>query len=130
VAALALGGLVYALDRRGGGWWGAVAGWLPDLVHPFAFALFTAALLPPSPAWQAGACGFWVLVDGAFECGQHPAVAAWIAGVLPDAAWTAPLRHYFERGTFDVADLAATLAGGLAAAFLLHRSRSWKRHEP
>lgn len=113
----------------GGGMPGLLGGWLPSFVHPFAFALLTAAAAPAARQGSPilGACGGWWLVGIAFEAMQHPAVAAAMADRL--AAWTAalpglgllarPLLRYAVAGRFDVGDLAATTLGALAAAMVL-----------
>ena len=143
-AALALGLLVYLADRPAGTAWllplaGALRGehgpanlapWLPTAVHAFAFALLSAALLPPRALLRMLACGGWVLVDLAFEAGQHPAVAAGLAARVESAlppALAQPLARYFVAGTFDPADLAAATLGGAAAWLLLrHTDGRWE----
>ena len=143
LAALALGVLVYLGDRAAGSTWlippgtawhgwhgfGPAAAWLPSALHTFAFALLSAALLPPRPALQGIACIGWGTVNLAFESGQHPSVAPWLAAALESAlpaALAQPLAQYFRRGTFDPADLVAVLMGGLAAWALLY----WTHPEP
>ncbi|TXC66490.1 hypothetical protein FSC37_13475 [Piscinibacter aquaticus] len=92
-------------------------------MHAFAFALLSALVLPPRRLLRALACAGWVLADLLFELGQHPALAAPLSrgleALLP-AAVAAPLARYFQAGTFDVADLAAALLGGMGAWLLLH----------
>lgn len=142
LTALLLGTLVYVTDRAAGsawllptldwpagrGWFGAAAPWLPSAVHAFAFALLSAALLPPRRSMYAMACAAWVAIDLAFETGQHPAIATELSmhleSALP-AAIAQPLARYFRAGTFDPADLGAVLLGGLAAWALL----CWTHHE-
>lgn len=130
LAALGAGVLVYLTDRdgvqawllprvgalAGRHWFGALGGWLPSALHAFAFALLSAAVLPRTGPARFVACAAWAVIDIGFELGQHPLVApqlaAWLAG--------APAR-YFERGTFDPADVvAAALGAALAAALLWH----------
>lgn len=135
-AALAAGLLVYLGDRPAGTAWllpqagalrgpvglGDAASWLPSAVHVFAFALLSALVLPPRRLLYTVACAGWMLVDLAFELGQHPDAAAplsgWLLAHLPlDLAQ--PLARYFLAGTFDRADLGAALLGGAAAWLLL-----------
>lgn len=138
-AALAVGLLVYLVDRPAGTAWlmpqaGALRGpaglagaasWLPSAVHAFAFALLSALLLPPRMPLYPVACAGWVLVDGLFELGQHPGIAAglseWLQDALPPGL-AQPLARYFLAGTFDPADLGAVLLGGAAAWALLCRT--------
>jgi len=134
--ALGVGVLVYLSDRdasrallipavaalAGGHLFGALGQWLPSFVHPFAFGLFSAAVLPPRAGPRYGACVVWCAVNVAFELGQHPWVREPLAEALQSAAWTPlarPLANYFLRGTFDVGDIAAAVLGGSAAAVLL-----------
>ena len=135
--AVGLGLMVYLTDRdpshavlipavaslRGHPAFGAVGDWLPSFVHPLAFSLFTAAVVPHvlRPAYWA--CALWGGVNVGFEIGQHPAVSAPLAAALratfgsqPPAEW---LANYFVRGSFDVRDLAAAVAGSVVAALAL-----------
>jgi hypothetical protein len=131
VAVLALGTLVYALDRapgtaslwprawtRHGGspFFGALGGALPSFAHAFAFSLLSALLLPPGRGWQRAACLGWAAIDTLFEIGQHPAVSHHLPGWLPGF-----IARYFRYGVFDAFDVAAGLLGALAAYGLLRR---------
>ncbi len=148
--ALALGGLVYATDRdpsralmfpalaalHTGPLFGAAGSWLPSLVHPFAFSLFTAAALPASARPAYGVCGAWWAVNVGFEIAQNERFSVAIADALHrqlgHAALADALANYLLRGSFDRADIVAASAGSLAAAAvltLLHRqSRSGHGH--
>lgn len=137
-AVLALGALVYMADRSparvallpaaltlgAGPWFGALGPWLPSFVHPFAFALLSAALRMPGIAPAYSACVGWWIVNAAFEIGQHsgvaPLVAAGARHLGIDGPLTRPLTNYLLRGTFDVGDLIAATLGALAAAALLY----------
>lgn len=134
---LAVGMLVYMADRdpvhallfptfaalQSGPVFGALGAWLPSFVHPFAFSLFTAAALPARTGWRLAACAAWGVVDVGFEVGQHPDVGARLAEWLqPDGSASRlaqALSNYFVRGTFDVADIAASILGAIAAAGVL-----------
>jgi len=97
---------------------GTVGAWLPSFVHPFSFALLTAAALPAGSRWRYSGCVGWGLVNVAFELGQHPALkGSWRESF--DAGVAVPLGRYFIHGSFDVRDLAAAVAGALAAAAVL-----------
>lgn len=135
--ALLAGLFVYIVDRpaahaiwipaiglpAAGRQFGAAGDWLPSFLHALAFSLLTASL------WRAGsraayaACAAWALVDLAFEAGQHAQLKAPLAVALRHSAapaeLTEPLAGYLLRGTFDVADIAAVLAGSLCAAAVL-----------
>jgi hypothetical protein len=134
--ALGLGLLVYAADRAwspwisavamawfGGSLFGALSGWLPSAVHPFAFSLFTAAFTTPSASPAYRVCAAWWAVNVAFELGQHPrlgvAIASTLYGNFGHTAWVRALAEFFLRGRFDVGDLVAATLGALAAAAVL-----------
>jgi hypothetical protein len=138
---LATGVLVYLTDRAashalllpavaavsGQHLFGAVGLWLPSFVHPLAFSLFSAALLPARPRWEYGACAFWFALNEAFEIGQHPQIRGPLVQVLQHGLGHGPVEraveNYFARGTFDGADLAAAALGAAVAAAILHRLR-------
>lgn len=148
VLALAIGALVYVTERPAGhaallpAWasatrvacFGAVGGWLPSFLHPFAFALLTAAALRTRrTAVGYAVCAGWALVNVVIECAQLPAAAAAVARAIDAAPTVAgslqPLRRYVLAGTFDTADVVAALAGALAAAIVLRLSyRRGLRH--
>jgi hypothetical protein len=136
--ACALGALVYMTERSTGSvalmpavlalgsgpLFGTLGLWLPSFVHPFAFALISAALRPPGTAPAYGACLGWWAVNVAFEAGQHPRIASGVAVAVRDLGldgpWSRPLTSYLLRGTFDVGDLVAATLGALTAAALLY----------
>lgn len=144
-AALALGLLVYLTERdparvmlmpavavlSTGALFGSAGAWLPSLVHPFAFSLFSAAAMRPRPSPPYAVCAAWWAVNLGFEAAQHPRLSAPIAAALQHAGGDlAPVRMlsaYLVQGGFDSADLLASTAGALAAAAVLwlsHRRES------
>jgi hypothetical protein len=136
-AALTIGILVYLADRVAGyaAWvphlavfdgrhrFGRLGLWLPSLVHPLAFSLFTAAMLQPGALAQWGACAFWGLVNVGFEVAQLPAFKPYLTEALQgragDWAATRALLNYCLQGTFDPFDVCAALLGALAAGVIL-----------
>ena len=114
---------------------GVLGGWLPSLVHTFAFGLFTAAVLPERAAPRYGACVAWFVVNAVFEIGQHPQISAPLAGLLRGDLGGLPLTHalanYFVHGTFDLGDIVAALLGAAAAGVVLRtlHPRQRKKHE-
>lgn len=147
--AMAFGLLVYAADRNpssvllfpafatlaGGPHFGAAGSWLPSLVHPFAFSLFTAAAIasPKRPVY--GACAAWWAVNVGLELAQHerlgPPIAQALHRLFGPAAPADALANYLLRGTFDSADIVAASLGSLAAAAVLahvHR-RTGRRND-
>lgn len=145
--ALALAALVYLTDRDPAHaalipalpllgtlqLFGAVGAWLPSLLHPFAFALFTAALQPRGAPPAYWACALWWVVGVAFEAAQSPPIGGALhplLEVLPlPSEWMALVGRYMAIGTFDVADVIATTAGACAAAAAL-RSVHPRRVKP
>ncbi|GAB6094809.1 hypothetical protein JCM14469_10610 [Desulfatiferula olefinivorans] len=131
LAALTLGALVYLTDRSPSSAWlidrltgrfslsfcgsdvfGVLGDNLPAFAHVFAFSLITAALMTTRRS-AYGACMFWVLVNILFELGQaRPDI---LGLVLPEGR----LLNYFAKGTFDILDILACIAGGPAAAVVL-----------
>jgi hypothetical protein len=116
-------------------WFGAVGGWLPSLVHPFAFSLFTAALRAPGAPPAYLACAAWGLVNVAFEVAQHPRIGPALAAQLEAAFGRSGIAHaladYVARGRFDPSDLAAAVVGaGAAAAWLraVHAKEDFHAH--
>ncbi|HET9024648.1 MAG TPA: hypothetical protein VFN64_08750 [Burkholderiaceae bacterium] len=135
--ALALGVLVYLTDRdpahaslvpavpvlAGLQLFGAAGAWLPSLLHPFAFALLTAALQPPNASPAYWACALWWAIDVAFETSQARPIGDALGPVLrhlpSPTEWTAAVGRYVAFGSYDFADVLATTAGACAAAVVL-----------
>ena len=64
-------------------------------------------------------CAAWCAIDLGFEAGQHPVLADALGRAFQ--AESGPMRWlaaYFTHGTFDPADVAATVVGAAAAAAL------------
>ena len=139
--AMTIGGLVYLVDRdvshavlipaiaapANSRLFGVLGQWLPSFVHPFAFSLFTAAVLPLGSAPRYRVCAAWCAANIAFELGQLPQASAQLAralqGLFGDAPLAQALANYFVRGTFDVADIVAVVIGALMAAAVLRLVR-------
>ncbi len=136
---LALGILVYALDRSpesvyflpaawplagdGDPWFGSLGVQLPELAHVYAFSLLTAAVLASSRRLALLGCAAWWALDSLVELGQHTTISPHIAAAVP--AWFAGIPFlentgpYFTHGTFDPLDLAAIAVGAVAAYFTI-----------
>ena len=136
IAAMAAGVVLYVIDRpvphvyllpsviafagSPGTIPGAISASLPSFVHVYAFSLLTAAVAG-SRSTRSGAliAGAWCAIDVLFELGQHTAFAPHISGAMPAWFGDVPLLEnigpYFLRGTFDPADLVATVAGAIVA---------------
>lgn len=138
LAALALGGLLYLLDRPADrtyfiprlladavqpsgelGLFGALGQQLPTFLHTFALCLLTAALLRVGWRGALGICGAWLATDALFEIGQQPNLAEWLVRHLPDWFRFIPVLDntaaYFLQGRFDPADLLSIVAGAVLA---------------
>ena len=143
VSLLLLGASVYLLDRS---WqqlaiadlipltlapspvFGALGGSLPSFAHVCAFALLTAALLDGGRRLNQMICLGWLSVDVAFELGQHPKLATFIASAVP-----AGFKHvsvldktpnYFLSGTFDPLDILMATLGALTAYALIANTQA------
>ncbi len=139
LGALAIGVLVYALDRLPESvyflptgwsladgrhvWFGSLGGQLPDFLHVYAFALLTAAVLVSSRRLALLSCVGWWGLDTLFEIGQHPAVSPAITAALPAWFEAVPFLEntglYFTHGTFDPLDFIAIAVGAVAAYFTI-----------
>ncbi|MBW2109029.1 MAG: hypothetical protein JRI36_10245 [Deltaproteobacteria bacterium] len=137
VGALAAGVMVYGLDRPTettllGRWihgaletpsiqpsrLGLLGGIIPELVHPFGFALLTLALFPHSAKkTRIGLCAFWLTVELLFECGQGIGwpVAHFFMWAMPQHTASTMVANYFVFGTFDPLDILAICVGIVAA---------------
>lgn len=118
--ALAAGAVVYLC--RGFAPLSALVAWtgaLPTLLHAAAFTGLCLAVTRPWPRLAPLVCAFWIIVEGGFEVLQIDAVA----GALQSSAAAArvPFLAAHLRGTFDPLDVAAAVAGTLAAALLARR---------
>jgi hypothetical protein len=105
---------------------GAIGASLPSFLHVFAFSLLTAAVVASRTARTAAIiAGAWCATDLLFEVGQHPALAPFIDASLPSWFASVPMLEnvgpYFLRGSFDTADLAATIAGAAFAYLTIAR---------
>lgn len=139
VAALFAGAALYLLERPLGPFALAPEGWsliedggpllgflgrvLPDVLHPFAFAMLTGALLIPGTLRYGLACLAWATFDLALEAGQAPPVLAWLEENLAPWAGQVPgvelALAYFRDGVFTLMNLLAVVLGACAAWFLL-----------
>ena len=137
-AALALGVLVYLTDRGaasaplipsidvlgGADLFGAAAAWLPSFLHPLAFILFTAAVALPSASPPYWTCLLWLAIDVMFEAGQLPAASERFSSlareVTDPTGGLVAIARYLQNGTYDPADIAATVGGVLVAGVVLH----------
>ena len=148
--ALAIGVLVYLLDRPGtsvylipDGWspgggvapvFGELGGFLPTFAHTFAFTLFTSALLEPWRWAAVVACAAWWFVDSLFEIAQSDAWSGVIAAHVP--VWFAdwPLLDnvagYFVGGHFDWRDLVSISVATVSAFIVIRLSHRDRQKKP
>jgi hypothetical protein len=140
--ALGLGTLVYMLDRPPGTtalpesitlfqptvkFFGALGQSLPAFAHVFAFSLLTVAFIGGGRRSAIAACSGWLLVDAAFELGQHPTIAPKLAHLTPTWFEVIPILNrtdgFFRYGTFDPLDLLFIALGALAAYIVAQRTQ-------
>jgi len=134
VAALLLGTAVYLLDRDWGRamilepfvqyqWsrsavFGAFGGFLPSLLHAYAFCVLLLVALWPWPGTRPWVCLFWFALAAFFEWLQSGAGSAWITGnegLIGNLPLMAYARDYAVHGQFDYIDLVASGVGCLTA---------------
>ena len=100
---------------------GSVGMRLPAFFHVLSFSLITGSFFRSGKGRYLVICMFWLLVNTCFELGQKYKTLA--VKLTPDFFEYIPFlentRAYFQKGTFDVYDLAAFFLGALAAYGLL-----------
>lgn len=100
---------------------GPLANYLPDFIHPFSFSLITSGIISCSKRGYRVICLSWLVIDCIFEFGQK--YTAQFMKVVPDWFSGIPFLEafeiYFKKGTFDPYDLAAIFAGTIVAYFVL-----------
>jgi len=99
---------------------------LPAFCHVFAFILITASFFRGRLRSYAAISAGWLLVDGGFELGQkyRTRLPLPLFDALDGIPFLESTRRFFEHGTFDPVDLAATVVGtGAAFIVLLLTSR-------
>lgn len=100
---------------------GVIGNNLPSFIHAFSFILITAGLTIDQTQNALLICLSWLLVDSAFELGQHvitetsAVIPSWFSGV-PVLENTG---NYFTQGTFDLNDLIAVALGAMIAYLVL-----------
>lgn len=94
---------------------GALSGSLPTFAHAFSFSIFTALIMGPTRRAVLWACLSWLLIDTAFEIGQHNVVSSTLISSMPISE---TLRSYFVAGTFDLFDLLSIFLG-VSLAYLI-----------
>jgi len=96
---------------------GRLGGNLPTFIHVFSFSLLTAGLLGCERRGCQIVILSWLLVDCAFELGQK------FVRISPNMFDGVPVLentgNFFVNGTFDPLDLAAAMAGAVAAYLLV-----------
>ena len=135
ILALGLGVALYVLDRppaqtyfvpnalslfeEAASVFGTIGYHLPTFLHVFAFCLITSGVLGCGRRGAAMVCLLWLLIDGAFELGQHPDAARIILPLIPGWFANIPVldntANYFSQGHFDPADVISILLGTVGA---------------
>ena len=106
----------------------SLTGPLPVFFHVLGLSLLIAAVLAPNKGVAIGICLGWAAVNGLFELGQHATIYAWLGAQLParfqDIWLIEQTLHYFQHGTFDLADLVASmLAAAVAYPIIRYTTR-------
>jgi len=148
LAGLLIGSLVYLIDRPPDqtyfvyisrinislhntipNLFGILGNTLPDFLHVFSFILITAGLFSCKRRGYLIICLSWFFVDSAFElCQKYNSLPL---SIIPDWFEGIPFlentRNYFQRGTFDMADLVAIAVGTTVAYFVIMLTTSKRR---
>jgi hypothetical protein len=100
----------------------SIANYIPDLLHPFAFAIITSTVLSSkSKHGNLVICSSWCLIDCGFEFGQYYKMQ--YSRMIPDWFNNIPLlntfKPYFLKGTFDILDMLLFIVGSGLAYLLL-----------
>jgi len=94
----------------------------PAFSHTLGFTLLTVGVLSAGRFGAIVAASFWLVINLAFEFGQHPSVAPWIVRMLSEHHEGNILREsmgsFLQSGTFDLRDVAAILLGAGLAYFI------------
>ncbi len=107
---------------------GPIANSFPTVAHAFSLSVITALWLGMTKRGRIAACLLWLGIDGVFEIGQHAAIAARIAALIPDRLDL--IGAFFSTGTFDVGDLISIGIGTAAAYVITARgTRGTRIHE-
>jgi hypothetical protein len=140
LGALLCGVAVYAVDAgRGAQAWfvpaldfpawtfpAGAGGFLPSFAHTYAFATMCALVRAASARQAYVWCAVWCAIDLLFEFAQLPVVTRAVAALpLDDRAVELVTRSIY--GTYDGADVAAIVIGGLAACWTAHTLQRGER---
>jgi hypothetical protein len=100
---------------------GSLSPWLPEFIHVFSFILLTAGVIACGKRGYAIICIGWFAVDALFELGQKYSslvlkiIPSWFSGI-PILEST---EGFFRKGTFDMKDIFAIIAGTVVAYIVL-----------
>lgn len=92
---------------------------LPSFLHAFSFSLFSIIILGTKRKWILFSCGFWFLLESAFELGQLPFFAEKIISL--GFSRYSFIGRYFVYGTFDLLDLLAAFLGASLTLLLFSK---------
>ena len=100
---------------------GSFGPWLPEFIHVFAFILLTAGIISCGKRGYILIAAGWFLVDALFELGQR--YSSQVIRLIPSWFSRIPFLEstegFFRKGTFDMRDMTAIVAGTVAAYFVL-----------
>lgn len=134
LSALAIGGLVYVIDRHGEVWFlpsglpypqmlsvfGILGTGLPSMTHTFAFIVFSALVWVSTRPQIYAVCGLWVVIELMMETVQLPVITDTLrAWDWDEIALGQLLVTYSTTGTFSGGDIVAIGIGAVGACWLL-----------
>jgi len=104
---------------------------LPDFIHTFSFIMITAGITGYGKGKYLFICLFWLCVDCVFEFGQK--YSQQLVGYIP--TWFASIpflentRPFLQKGTFDIYDIIAFMAGTITAYYILIKTAKTGSHK-
>ena len=105
-------------------------GSLPSLFYMLAMGLLVGSCAA-TPGGIRLHCALWIGIGLALELTQHPLLAvpvsSWLPTILGESVWTL-IGPYWLRGSFDPADMLATVVGGAIALAILEYTQG-NKHE-
>ena len=92
---------------------------LPTFLHVMAFSLMLTGVIGCGKQGGLIVCIIWMVINSAFEIGQHQDIAPGIVELLPEWFSSMPIldntASYFIHGVFDPYDLLSIVVGALVA---------------
>jgi hypothetical protein len=100
---------------------GSLGPWVPEFIHVFSFILLTGGIVSCGKKGCVIICFGWFLIDALFEFGQK--YSSQVIKIIPSWFTKIPILEstegFFRKGTFDMKDMIAIVAGTVAGFLVL-----------